>query len=102
MGLLDGERALVTGAGSGIGRATCLRLRAEGATVAALDIDPGSAGRVAAEVDGAAVADMADGEAVAAAVDAAVAALGGLSILVNNAGIGLARPFHRHSDRAYD
>jgi NAD(P)-dependent dehydrogenase (short-subunit alcohol dehydrogenase family) len=103
MGLLEGKRALVTGAGSGIGRATCLRLRSEGATVAALDIDPESAARVAAEVDGpAVVADMADGEAVAVAVDRAVEQLGGLSILVNNAGLGLARPFHRHSDRAYD
>jgi len=103
MGVLEGERALVTGAGSGIGRATCLRLRAEGAMVAALDIDPESAGRVAQEVDGPAlVADMADGEAVAGAVDRSVRELGGLSILVNNAGMGLARPFHRHSDRAYD
>ncbi len=103
MGVLEGQRALVTGAGSGIGRATCLRLRAEGATVAALDIDPGSARLAAEQVDGpAVVADMADGEAVAAAVDQAVRELGGLSILVNNAGMGLARPFHRHSDRAYD
>ncbi len=103
MGRLEGHRALITGAGSGIGRATCLLLAAEGAAVAALDLDPGSAAHVAREVGGpAVVADMADAQAVAAAVDQVVAELGGLSILVNNAGLGLARPFHRHSDRAYD
>ncbi len=103
MGRLEGHRALVTGAGSGIGRATCLLLAAEGAAVAAVDLDAGSAAQVAKEVSGpAVVADMADAEAVAAAVDQVVADLGGLSILVNNAGLGLARPFHRHSDRAYD
>ncbi len=103
MGLLDGHRAVVTGAGSGIGRATCLRLRAEGAAVAALDIDPVSAERVAGEVDGpAVVADMGDRDAVDAALARAVQQLEGLTLLVNNAGVGLARPFHRHSDRAYD
>jgi NAD(P)-dependent dehydrogenase (short-subunit alcohol dehydrogenase family) len=103
MGLLEGHRVLVTGAGSGIGRATCHRLHEEGATVAALDLDRDSAARVAEEVDGpAVVADMADRSAVDAAVERAVEALGGLSLMVNNAGIGLARPFHRHSDRAYD
>lgn len=50
MGLLEGERAVVTGAGSGIGRATCLRFAAEGATVVALDIDEESVRAVAAEM----------------------------------------------------
>jgi NAD(P)-dependent dehydrogenase (short-subunit alcohol dehydrogenase family) len=100
---LEGHRALVTGAGSGIGRATCLLLAAEGASVAALDLDAGSVARVAEEVGGpAVVADMADADAVADGVAQVVEEFGGLSILVNNAGLGLARPFHRHSDRAYD
>jgi NAD(P)-dependent dehydrogenase (short-subunit alcohol dehydrogenase family) len=103
MGLLDGHRALVTGAGSGIGRATCLLLATEGARVAALDLDPTSAARVAKAVGGPAVAaDMAEADAVADAVEQVVEEFGGLSILINNAGLGLARPFHRHSDRAYD
>jgi NAD(P)-dependent dehydrogenase (short-subunit alcohol dehydrogenase family) len=103
MGRLEGQRALVTGAGSGIGRATALLLAGEGATVAALDLDAASARQVAGEVGGlAVVADMADAEAVTEAVGHLVAQLGGLSILVNNAGIGIARPFHKHTDRAYD
>ncbi len=103
MGRLAGQLALVTGAGSGIGRAASLVLAAEGATVAVLDRDPAAAQQVANEVAGpAVVADMADADAVAAAVDRVVGELGGLTILVNNAGLGIARPFHQHSDRAYD
>jgi NAD(P)-dependent dehydrogenase (short-subunit alcohol dehydrogenase family) len=89
MGRLEGQRALVTGAGSGIGRATSLLLAAEGASVAVLDLDAAAAGQVAEEVGGlAVVADMADADAVAEAVDHVEAELGGLGILVNNAGLG--------------
>jgi NAD(P)-dependent dehydrogenase (short-subunit alcohol dehydrogenase family) len=103
MGLLDGHRALVTGAGSGIGYATCLRLRAEGAVVAALDIDAETVALVAKEVGGPLlVADVADGEALGDAVSRAATEMGGLSIVVNNAGVGAVRPFHRYSDREYD
>jgi NAD(P)-dependent dehydrogenase (short-subunit alcohol dehydrogenase family) len=103
MGLLDGHRALVTGAGSGIGRATCLRLHAEGAVVAALDIDADNAALVAKEIDGPLlVADVGDGEAMSKAVRQAIAEMGDLTTLVNNAGVGAVRPFHRYSDRAYD
>ncbi|HWE70452.1 MAG TPA: SDR family NAD(P)-dependent oxidoreductase [Acidimicrobiales bacterium] len=103
MGLLDGHQALVTGAGSGIGRATCLRLHADGATVAVLDIDGETAAAVAAELGGApvVVADVCDGAAMEAAVKQAVAELGGLTILVNNAGVGAVKPMHRYSDNAY-
>jgi NAD(P)-dependent dehydrogenase (short-subunit alcohol dehydrogenase family) len=103
MGLLDGHRALVTGAGSGIGRATCRRLRAEGAAVAALDIDADAVGIVAEEVGGTVlVADVTDGDGLRRAIDRAVDELGGLTIVVNNAGVGAVRPFHRYSDREYD
>ena len=83
---LSGRRALVTGAGSGIGAACARRLAVAGARVTVLDLDADAAGRVAADVGGqAVVADLAlpdgglsDGlEAVAAGVD----------ILVNNAGL---------------
>lgn len=83
----SGARALVTGGGSGIGRAVCRRLAEDGATVAVLDIDAERAALVAKEVDGLwAAVDVTDAAATRAAVDEAVAGLGGLSILVNNAG----------------
>jgi NAD(P)-dependent dehydrogenase (short-subunit alcohol dehydrogenase family) len=87
MGLLDGRRALITGGGSGIGRAVCRRFAAEGAHVAVLDVDGDAAEQVAKEVAGVAyAADVTDAEGVRQAVDAAAAELGGLSILFNNAG----------------
>ncbi|MGZ6953228.1 MAG: SDR family NAD(P)-dependent oxidoreductase [Acidimicrobiia bacterium] len=102
MGLLDGQRCVVTGGASGIGAATARRFVAEGATVAIVDIDPGGAHAVAEEVGGRAfVADVADADACATAIRAAADALGGLSTLFNNAGIGAARPLHDYSDRAW-
>jgi NAD(P)-dependent dehydrogenase (short-subunit alcohol dehydrogenase family) len=89
MGLVDGHRAVVTGGASGIGRATCRRLAAEGAQVAVLDRDGDGATAVAAEIGGTGLAvDVTDADGVAAAVDAAAEALGGLSIVFANAGIG--------------
>ena len=100
MGLLDGQRAVVTGGAAGIGRATVERFAAEGATVAVLDVDADGAAAVAAAVGGVAVvADVADAEACAAGIARAPEALGGLSILVNNAGVGAAMPLHLYSDR---
>jgi NAD(P)-dependent dehydrogenase (short-subunit alcohol dehydrogenase family) len=99
MGLLDGRLAIVTGGAAGIGRATVERFAAEGARVAVLDIDGDGAAAVAAAVGGVAVvADVADADACAAGIAGAADALGGLSILVNNAGVGAAMPLHLYSD----
>jgi rhamnulose-1-phosphate aldolase/alcohol dehydrogenase len=89
--------ALVTGAGSGIGRAVARRLAAEGACVVVADIDPDTAQAVAEELGGpdTAVAvrvDVSDEGAVAAALAEGVLAFGGVDLVVNNAGLSLSKP----------
>jgi NAD(P)-dependent dehydrogenase (short-subunit alcohol dehydrogenase family) len=87
MGLLDGQRAIVTGGASGIGAATARLMTAEGARVAVFDINGGGAELLAKDLDGFAyTADVTDFAAFQAAVDDAAAKLGGLSLLYNNAG----------------
>ncbi|MGY3519296.1 bifunctional aldolase/short-chain dehydrogenase [Micromonospora sp. PTRAS2] len=88
--------ALVTGAGSGIGRAIAHRLAAEGACVVVADRDIAAAETVARELGGTDVAvavpvDVTDAGAVADAVAAAVLAYGGLDLVVNNAGLSLSK-----------
>ncbi|HEY3873583.1 MAG TPA: SDR family oxidoreductase [Actinocrinis sp.] len=83
-GEYDGIRALVTGGASGIGLATAALLAELGAAVAVLDLDPA---KLPEPLVGFA-ADVTDDAAVRAAVAAAAEALGGLDVVVNNAGIG--------------
>ncbi|MCX5063118.1 SDR family oxidoreductase [Streptomyces sp. NBC_00201] len=80
----EGLKALVTGGASGIGRATAELLAARGAQVAVLDLDPTSVDKPLLAYR----ADVADDAAVREAVAAAAAELGGLDVLVNNAGVG--------------
>jgi len=89
----EGRMAVVTGAGSGIGRAAARMLGARGAAVAAVDLDIASARETAALIAGAGgraagyTADVSKAAALDEAVTQAIAELGPLDIMFNNAGI---------------
>jgi meso-butanediol dehydrogenase/(S,S)-butanediol dehydrogenase/diacetyl reductase len=89
----DGKGVIVTGAAGGIGRETCQQFAAEGAAVAVCDLDQTMAARVAAEINDAGgvahpfMVDVTDPQSVAACIEGAAAALGGLDVIVNNAGV---------------
>ena len=93
---LTGKIALVTGAGSGIGRAIAVRLREEGAVVAVTDID-GDAAHTVSEALGAGdhaigiQVDVSDERAVQASIDQMVTRFGGVDIVVNSAGLSISR-----------
>ncbi|MGI9155052.1 MAG: SDR family NAD(P)-dependent oxidoreductase [Marmoricola sp.] len=92
MGRYDGRVAIVTGAARGIGAGTAKRFADEGASVAILDLDEGQAAAAADGLAGSAKAigvgcNVSDGASVEAAVGRVVEELGGLHVLVNNAGI---------------
>jgi NAD(P)-dependent dehydrogenase (short-subunit alcohol dehydrogenase family) len=103
MGLLDGQRAIVTGGGSGIGEATARLMVAEGARVAVLDRNAARAAEVAESIGGAAIeVDVADADAMTAAFDQAADRLGGLSVVFNNAGVGSLKPLHQYTAAEVD
>lgn len=87
-GRLAGKVAVITGAGSGIGRASARRFRAEGAEVVVADVDEAAGERVATEVGGTFVAtDVTDEQSVAQLYASTAARHGGIDVLFNNAGI---------------
>lgn len=97
MELRAGDRALVTGASRGIGRALARALAARGVTVGLLARDEAQLRALAAELPGdghvALAADVADRDAVAGAVERLVAEAGGIELVVANAGVTNYEPF---------
>src|SRR5690606_18920066 len=99
--------ALVTGAASGIGRATAERLAAEGACVVVADRNVAGAQEVADALGGPDVAvavggDVTDEDAVAALVETAALAFGGVDLVVNNAGLSISKPLLETTTEDWD
>ncbi|HBZ72259.1 MAG TPA: 2-deoxy-D-gluconate 3-dehydrogenase, partial [Deltaproteobacteria bacterium] len=105
---LEGEVAIVTGASSGIGRHLALLLAAAGARVALCARRESRLAEAAAEIaaeGGQALAiacDVRTVDSIVTALAAAEAALGPVSILVNNAGVVVAKPLFEHSEEDWD
>jgi NAD(P)-dependent dehydrogenase (short-subunit alcohol dehydrogenase family) len=106
-GRLTGETAIVTGGGQGIGKAIARRLSGDGAAVAILDINAETGEAVATELRAAGSraifvqCDVRKRQEVRGAVDNVAQAFDGITILVNNAGIGRRAPFLELSDETW-
>jgi len=103
----QGRIAFVTGAASGIGKAIATRLAAEGACVVVADLDLERAQAVAAELGSTDVAigvavNVADADAVQAAIDATLLAFGGIDLVVNNAGLSRSKPLLETTEQDWD
>ncbi|MCR1161452.1 bifunctional aldolase/short-chain dehydrogenase [Paenarthrobacter sp. UW852] len=99
--------ALVTGAASGIGKAIATRLASDGACVVIADLNLENAQKVAEELGGSDVAigvqaDVTDEAQIAAAVQEAVLAFGGLDLVVNNAGLSISKPLLETTEKDWD
>ncbi len=104
-GRLGGKVALVTGAGSGIGRETAIRFAQEGASVVAADLRGVSAYETAEEIAGDAFGieiDVTSAASAQAGVAAVVERLGGLDVVVNNAGVTIVGAVHEISEDDWD
>ena len=104
---LAGRIALVTGGGSGIGKATAARLAAEGACVVVADRDADSSATAAAELGSADVAvsvtaDVTSEDEIAAAFASASLAFGGVDLVVNNAGLSISKPLTQTTAADWD
>ncbi len=94
-GRIAGKRAIITGAGMGIGRAAAIRFAQEGARVGLIDINRAAVDEVVSHITDSGgealplIADVSQEDQVAHAVEQAVARWGGLDIVVANAGMSL-------------
>ncbi|WP_458108368.1 bifunctional aldolase/short-chain dehydrogenase [Arthrobacter sp. R3-55] len=99
--------ALLTGAASGIGKAIATRLASDGACVVIADLNLENAQKVAEELGGSDVAigvqaDVTDEAQIAAAIQEAVLAFGGLDLVVNNAGLSISKPLLETTEKDWD
>ena len=104
MARVAGRVAIVTGAASGIGKASAIRLAEEGASVVCADLNESGAQETAAQISGqggvasANAIDISSSKECSSLVDATVAKYGAIDILVNNAGVNLPGVFHEVTD----